>query len=239
MNVNVIVTHNVPGTQAAQRATSRIPIVFTSIVDPIGSGVSKTLTRPDSNATGLALMSIDIVPKQVELLAAIIPKLSRIALLVNPHVTIHSEFLRATQAAAQKIGAKILPVEAKSPKEIERGFATIMASGAQALMIPPDAFFGGQKKQIAQLALKNRVPTIFPYGSDADEGGLLSYGPYLLDFYRRAAVYVDKILKGAKPSDLPIEQPTIFQFSVNLKTAKALGIKFSPEILMRADRVIE
>jgi putative ABC transport system substrate-binding protein len=239
MNVDVIVTHSILTTQAAQRASSTIPIVFAAITDPVVSGVVKSLARPDGNITGLSLMAVDISPKQVELLASIIPKLSRIAILLNLTAASHPAILRGTQAAAQVIGASVLGVEAKNPEEIERGFLTMASWGAEAVIVPNDPILIGQRRQIVQLALKGRIPTMFAYREAVEAGGLLSYGQDLSDYYRRAAGYVDKILRGAKPSDLPIEQPTIFEFVLNLRTAKTLGIKIPQSILVRADRVIE
>ncbi len=239
LNVDVIVTSNLPSTLAAKHATSTIPIVFAAMVDPVGSGIVKSLARPEGNVTGFSLLSIDVVPKQVELLASVIPKLSRIACLLNPLVPVHKTFLTATQAAAQQIGATVLPVEAKNTEEIERGFAAMAGWTAQAVTVPPDSFFTGQRSQIVQLALKNRIATMLPYGADAESGALLSYGPDLVDYYRNAAGYVGKILKGAKISDLPVEQAIIFQFMVNMKTAKALGLKIPAVTLLRADKVIE
>lgn len=239
MKVDVIVTHSLPSTLAAQRTTSTIPIVFTAMADPVGGGVVKSLARPEGNVTGLSQMSVDVSPKQVELLASIIPKLSRISFLMNPLTPIHPAILKRTQAAAQLIGARVLPVEAGNPEEIERGFVTMAGWHAEAVIVPTDAIFVGQRRQIVQLALKNRMPTMFPNAQFAETGGLLSYGQDLVDFYRRAAGYVDKILKGAKPSDLPIEQPTIFELVLNLNTAKLLGIKIPQSVLIRADRVIE
>ena len=239
MNVDLIVTNSLPSTLAAQRATKSIPIVFAILLDPVGSGVTSSLARPDGNATGQSLMSIDTVSKQIELLAVIVPRLARIAVLVNPKVPIHAEFLKHAQVAGQQVGAKVFPVEASTPEDLERGFKSIVNAHAQAVIIASDSFFGSRSSQIARLALEHRVASIFPYGADAESGGLLSYGPDLQNSYRRAAEYVDKIFKGAKPIDLPIEQPTIFQFMINLKTAKALGIKIPQELFLRADRVIE
>ena len=237
--MDVIVTHSILTTQAAQRATSAIPIVFASMTDPVAAGVVKSLARPEGNVTGRSLMSVDVSPKQVELLASIIPKLSRIAFLRNPTAASHPAILKNTQAAAQLIGAKVLPVDALNTEEIERGFVTMAGWGAEAVIIPPDPIFTGQQLQIVQLALKNRIPTVFGYRQAAEAGGLLSYGQDYVDYYQRAAGYVDKILKGAKPGDLPIEQPFTFDLVINLKTAKTLGIKISQSLLLRADRVIE
>jgi putative ABC transport system substrate-binding protein len=239
LNVDVIVTNSLPTTLAAQRATQTIPIVFQSMIDPVGAGVVKSLARPEGNVTGFSLMFIDAIPKQVELLSSIIPRLSRIALLINPLVPIHSTVLKTAQSAAQQIGARILAVEARNPEEIERGFLTMRGQSAEALMVTADAFFSGHRGRISQLALKNRLPTMFPFAADAEAGGLLAYGQDLVDMYRRAAGYVDKIFKGSKISDLPIEQPTIFRLIVNQKTARLLHLKIPETVLILADRVIE
>lgn len=239
MKVDVIVTHSILTTQAAQRATRTIPIVFAAITDPVVSGVVNSLARPAGNTTGLSLMSVDMSPKQVELLASIIPKLSRIAVLMNPTAASHPAILKTTQATAQLIGATVLSVEARNPDEIERGFVTLAGWRAEAVIVPNDPILIGQRRQIVQLALKNRIPAMFAYREAVEAGGLLSYGQDLSDYYRRAAGYVDKIFKGAKTSDLPIEQPTNFEFAVNLKTARALGVKIPQSVLLRADKVIE
>jgi putative tryptophan/tyrosine transport system substrate-binding protein len=239
MKVDAIVTHALPPTLAAQRATSTIPIIFASMSDPVGNGVVKSLARPEGNVTGSSLMSAELIPKQVELLASSMPKLARIAFLVNPLTPAHPASLKSAQTAAKKIGARILAVEARNPEQIERGFGTMADWKAEALIVPSDGFFIGQGRQLAQLGLKHRISTISEYLENVEAGCLLSYGQDITGFYRRAAEKVDKILKGAKPSDLPIEQPMIFTFAVNLKTAKALGLKIPPAVLMRADRVIE
>ena len=238
-NVEVIVTHSIFTTQAAQRATSTIPIVFTGLTDPVIAGVVRSLARPEWNLTGLSLMSVDTSPKHVDLLAAAIPKLTRIAFLMNPIMPTHPPMLRSTQEAAQRIGATVLPVEARNPDEIEHGFVTMAGWHAEALIVAADPLFLGQQRQLVQLALKHRIPTMFPYRQDTEAGGLMSYGQDLSNFYRLAAGYVDKIFKGAKPRDLPVAQPTTFEFALNLKTAKTLGITIPQLLLLRADEVIQ
>ena len=239
MKVDAIVTHSILTTKAAQRATNTIPIVFVSMTDPIAGGVVQNLARPEGNTTGSSQMSVDVSPKHVDLLASIIPKLSRIAYLMTPLAPSHATMLRSTQAAAAAIGARVLPVEASNPAEIERGFAKMANWHAQAVIVASDPIFIAYRRQIAQLALKMRIATMSASEQDAEVGGLLSYGQDLVDFYRRAAEKIDKIIKGARPGDLPIEQPTVFQLVLNLKSAKALGIKVPAEMRMRADRVIE
>ena len=237
---DVIVTHSTMTTLAAKRASSTIPIVFASLTDPVVSGVVKSLARPEGNITGLSMMFFDVIPKQIELLAAIVPRLSRIAFLMNPDTPlIYAPLLKNAQATAQQIGVNVLPVEARRAEEVVQAFVTMAGWGAQAVIIPVDPFYGGQRQQIAQLGLKYQTPTMMNYPQDAEAGVLLSYGQDLLDFYPRAAGLVDRILKGAKPGDMPVEQPTTFRFVVNLKTAKALGIKIPQSVLIRADTLIE
>ena len=239
MKVEVIVTAGTPPTQAAQRATSTIPIVTAAVTDPVASGFAASLARPGGNITGLSLIWVDLIPKQLELLKTIKPTLSRVAVLANSSNSSHPAILKSLQTAAQQFGVKVLPVDARTMEDIERGFATMTRERAEAVIIVGDPYFIGQRRQIVELAVKNRIPSIFPFREDVAAGGLMSYGQNLNDFYRRAATYVDKILKGAKPGDLPIEQPTVFELIINRKTAKALGLTISNELLLRADKVIE
>ena len=239
MKVEVIATHGTQNAQAAQRATSTIPIVISAISDPVSAGVVKSLARPGGNITGLSVMTVDLSPKQIELLHAVIPRLSRVALLMNSSNSGHPAILKSTQAAARSIGATVLPVEVRSAEEIERGFATMARERSDVLIVAVDTFLIGQRRQIADLALKHRLPTMYGYREDVEAGGLMSYGQNLADFYRRAATYVDKILKGATPGELPIEQPIKIHLAINRKTAKALGLVISKELLFRADEVIE
>ncbi len=239
MQVEIIATHSPPATQALQRATSTIPIVFVAVNDPVGSGVVANLARPGGNVTGLSLMAVDVSPKHLELLKTMMPRLSRVAVLVNFGNAGHPAILKSVQAAAQQVGIKVLPVDARAPDEIERGFATMTRERAEAVIVAGDAFFVGQQRQIAELAVKNRMPSMFSYREGVEAGGLMSYGQDLADFYRRAATYVDKILKGAKPGELPIEQPTRIHLAINRKTATALGLTIPQELLLRADEVIE
>ena len=236
---DLIVTDTTPGTQALQRATGSIPVVMTAIGDPVGSGFAASLARPGGNITGLSVMTIDVGPKQLELLKLIVPALSAVAVLVNPGTTFHVANLKSIQAAAQQIGVKVQPVNARTAEEIESGFAAMKRGYANGVIILGDAFFIAQRRQITELAARNRLPSLFLFQEDAAAGGLMSYGPSLGDLFRRAAAYVDKILKGAKPGDLPVEQPTVFELVINLKTVNALGLKIPQSLLQRADRVIE
>jgi putative ABC transport system substrate-binding protein len=235
----VIVTHSTPATQALQRATSTVPIVFAVAFNPVGSGFAASLARPGGNITGLSVIDVDPSPKRLELLKTMLPALSRVAVLVNPGSSVHPAIVKSVQAAGQHAGIKVLPVDARTPEEIERGFATMSQERAEGVIIADDAFFRGQRQQIADLTVKNRMPAITPWREYVAAGGLMSYGQNIADSFRRAATYVDKILKGAKPGELPIEQPTRIHLAINRKTAKALGLTIPQELLLRADEVIE
>jgi putative ABC transport system substrate-binding protein len=239
MKVDVIVAAGTVATEVAQRATTTIPIVIAASVDPVGSGFVKSLARPGGNITGLSLATSDFSPKHLELLMTVVPKLSRVAVLVSPDNSAHPGVLKSIQATAQKLGVQVLPVSAPTPDDIERGFAMMKRERAEAVIVAADAFFVLQRRQIVELALKHRLASMATNREYAAAGGLMSYGQNVADFYRRAATFVDKILKGAKPGELPIEQPAIFELVINRKTAKTLGIAIPQELLLRADRVIE
>ena len=239
LKVDVLVTGGAPAALAAQKATTTIPIVMIGLADPVGGGLVKSLARPGGNSTGLSIMAIDLGPKLLEMLRGMVPKVTRVAVLVNPANAANTALLKNVKAAAQMFGVKIQPVEASTPQEIANGFAMIARQNAGALIVAQEAFFIQQKNQIVELAAKQRLPSIAGYGEYAEAGGLMSYGPNLREMYKRAATYVDKIFKGANPGDLPVEQPTQFELFVNLKTAKALGIKIPQSILVQATQVIE
>ena len=239
MKPEVIVTHGTPGPQAMRQATSTIPIVTASAGDPVASGFAVSLTRPGGNITGLSLIAIDLSPKHFELLTIMVPRLSRVAVLANPGNSSHPAILKSLQTAAQQVGIKVLPMDARTPEEIERGFAMMKRERAEAVIVAADGFFVGQRRRIAELAAKNRTPSMYAFREHVGAGGLMSYGQNLTEHYRSAATYVDKILKGAKPGDLPFEQPTRIHLAINRKTAKALGLKIPQELLLRADEVIE
>jgi putative ABC transport system substrate-binding protein len=222
---------------AAQKATTTIPIVMTSAGDPVRSGFVKSLARPGGNITGLSIMSGDTGAKLLELLRSVVPKLSRVAMLTPS--TAYGAISQSVQATAQKAGLKTLVVEASTPQEIENAFSMLAREKADAVIVGSPAVFGQQHRQIAELALKYRMPSMFQDRVTAENGGLISYGQKITDLYERSATYVDKILKGAKPGDLPVEQPVSFELVVNLKTAKALGLTIPQTILVRADEVIE
>jgi putative ABC transport system substrate-binding protein len=239
LKVDVIVTAGTPATSAAQKATGTIPIVIAAATDPVGSGFVKSLSHPGANITGLSSLSLDISPKNLEIMLSIVPKLSHVALLMNPANSSHVAVLKSTQAAAQKLNIKVLPVEARTAPEIERAFSAMTREHAGAVIVAIDSFFIQQGGQIAALAAKNRLPSMGGSREYVEAGGLMSYGQNLGDNSRRAATYVDKILKGARPGDLPVEQPETFELFVSRKAAKALGITIPESILVRADRVIE
>jgi len=239
LKVDVIVTAGPAATSAAQKATTTIPIVFGGANDPVGSGFVKSLARPAGNITGLSNVSVEMSPKLLEMLLSTMPKLSRVAVLMNPSNSGHATMLKNVQAAAQKANVKVLPVEARTPQEIETGFSVMTKENAKAVIVVRDALFNQQVRQIAELAAKNRLSSIAQIREYVDAGGLMSYGPSITDSYRRAATYVDKIFKGAKPGDLPVEQPTKFELLINRKTAKALGLTVPQSLLISADKVIE
>ena len=191
------------------------------------------------NVTGLTIISPDLVGKQLELLKEVVPKVSRVALLRHPDNPASAAQLREAEAAAQALGVRLQTLEARGPQEIDSAFAAMARERAGALLIIPDAVFGNQRRQIAQLAAKGRLPSIYWLREYAEVGGLLGYGAHDLDLKRRAATYVDRILKGAKPADLPEEQPTKFELLLNLRTAKAIGLTIPPSLLQRADQIID
>jgi putative ABC transport system substrate-binding protein len=239
MNVDVIVAGTTLSVQAAHQATATIPIVMVAVPDPVGEGFATSLSRPGGNITGLSNIVTELSIKHLELLRTAVPKLSRVAVLINPLNPSDSLILEQIQGAAYARGVKVFPVEATSASQIEAGFGAMTRERAGALIVAADSYFDVQRDQITQLAIKNRLPTIFSSREMTEAGGLMSYGQDLAEHYRRAATYVDKILKGAKPGDLPIEQPTVLELVINRRIAKALGLTIPQELLLRADSVIE
>jgi len=240
LKVDVIVAPTSPAIRAAQKATTTIPIVFPSTGDPVGSGFVASLARPGGNITGLSNANLDISPKLLEFLLTVAPRLSRVALLGNPDSSSHSAILKSVQAAAlQQGGVRVFSVEVRTREEIERGFVLMTQQRADGVIIAPDALFTGQVRQIASLAAKHRLPSITQLRLHVEAGGLMSYGQHFRESYRRAATYVDKILKGAKPADLPVEEPTKFELVINRTTAQALGLTIPPSLLQRADQIID
>jgi putative ABC transport system substrate-binding protein len=237
--VDIILALGAVETPAAQQATSTIPIVVINTTDPVGNGFAASLARPGGNITGLSSGLEDTVQKLVELLIVAAPKLKRIAVIVNPTNVGHRPLLSRVQAAARQTGRLAMPVSVRTPEDIERGFATMARERMDAVIVFLDPFLFQQRTQIAALAIKHRLPLIHPRSQYAEAGGLMSYGADYSDNYRRAAIFVDKIFKGAKAGEIPFEQPTRYYLVINRKTANALGIKLTGELLARADKVIE
>ena len=239
LKVDVIVTGGPPAPEAAKQATSTIPIVFPVAGDPVGEGLVASLARPGGNITGLASIAPEVVGKQLELLKEIVPKISRVAILQNPGNQIHPVVLRQAEGAARTLGMQLQILKAGSPTEIEAAFAAMRSQRAGGVLVLRDSLFLAQRTQITALATKSHLPAVYGLREHAEAGVLMAYGASLPPMYRRAATYVDKILKGAKPADLPIEQPTKFELVINLKTAKALGLTIPQSLLQRADEVIQ
>ncbi len=239
LKVDVIVTGASPAPEAAKQATSTIPIVFAISGDPVAEGVVSSLARPGGNVTGLASLSPEVVGKQLELLKQVAPKVSRVAVLQNPSNHNHPLALREAEGAARALGMQLHGLQAGSPAEIEAAFVAMRGERTNGVLVLRDALFFAQRTKIAALAAKNRLPAVSGIREEAEAGGLIAYGASVLLMYRRAATYVDMILKGAKPGELPVEQPERFELVVNLKTAKAFGLTIPPSLLQRADQVIE
>jgi ABC-type uncharacterized transport system substrate-binding protein len=243
LKVDVIVAGGgTAGALAAKQATRTLPIVTTGVGDPVADGLVTSLPRPSGNVTGLSLAHPELVGKLLELLKQAVPGLNRVALLFKPDAApsrTMKRFLKEADVAAQALRVRLQVVEARGPADFERAFSDMSKARAGALTVIATAVFVSARRHLADLAVKNRLPTIFSLREFVDAGGLMSYGPDLVDLSRRAATYADKILKGAKPGDLPVEEPTKFEFVINLKTAKALGITIPQSVLGRADQVIE
>lgn len=239
LNVDLIVAATAPAILAAKRATSTIPIVMTTIPDAVALGVVASLARPGGNITGLSMLAVDLSGKRLELVREIVPNASRVALLWNPSSPYSLPELQQTEAAARALGMQLVKLEARPGEALDRIFRVGIKDRVDALVVIADRLFYGLRAQVAELALRHRLPTVTNFATFADAGGLLTYGPSDTENYRRAATFVDRILKGAKPGDLPVEQPTGFELVINMKTAKALGIKIPQSTLARAARVIE
>ena len=227
---------------AAKQATKDLPIVFIAVGDPVTSGLVTSLARPGGNVTGLSLLFPELVGKWLELLRQTVPGVSRVAVLWQPGAAPERSekvLLKEADVAARALGVRLQVVEVRGPADVDRAFSDMIRAGASALTVPSTPMFASERRRLADLAAKNRLPTVFSFRDYVDAGGLMSYGPDLPDLFRRAATYVDKLLKGGKPADLPVEQPTKFELVINLKTAKALGLTIPPPLLQRADQVIE
>ena len=239
LKVDVIVTYGTPASQAAKRAAGTIPIVMAAIIDPVASGLVTNIARPGGNLTGQSMMSPDLVGKQLEILKEVVPKVSRVALLHNPANPGNAPQVRHAQDAAPALGVRLQPLGARGPSEVDSAFAAMTSEQAGAVIVLVDAVLQDNRTRITDLAARHRLPAVYGLNEYAAAGGLMAYGPNRLDMFRRAATYVDKILKGANPGDLPVEQPTKFELVINLKTANALGLTIPPSLLLRADQVIE
>jgi putative ABC transport system substrate-binding protein len=239
LNVDVIVTGGPAVNRYAKEATSTIPVVLTFDNDPVGNGFAATLARPGGNITGLSTHHPEISGKQLELLKEILPRLARVAVVGNTTVPGNSQALRQTELTAQALGVKIQYIDVRSPGQIESAFRDAARDHAEALLVLGSEVVTSERRQFADHAIKNRLPAIYWNPESVEVGGLMSYSANLNDLFRRAAFYVDKILKGAKPGDLPIEQPTKFELVINLKAAKQIGLTIPPNVLARADRVIK
>jgi putative ABC transport system substrate-binding protein len=239
LNLDVIVAMTVPAIKAAKEATRTIPIIMAAVVDPVATGLVANLARPGQNVTGLAMMAPELTGKQLEILKEIVPKLSRVALLWNPANPGNAPQLRAAREAARVLGVRFQFLEARSPSAIDAAFGVMTRERAEGVIVLVDSMLTSHGKHIADLAEKHHLPAVYGLPDLAKTGGLIAYGVDVPALFRRTARYVDKILKGAKPGDLPIEQPTTFELVINLKTAKALGLTIPPSLLLRADKVIE
>jgi putative ABC transport system substrate-binding protein len=238
LKVDIVVTEGTPPTRAAKQATTTIPIVMTVTGDPVAAGLVANLARPGGNLTGASFFMVELGPKRLQLLKEAIPTLSRIAVVWNPSNPIHGPAVKRIEATAKTSGMDVQLIKLQGPADV--GDALVRIGQARSgLVVLEDGMINVCSTQIADVAVKHRLPTIFGLPTFAEAGGLMAYGPNRRELWRRAAILVDKILKGAKPADLPVEQPTKFDLAVNLKTAKALGLTIPPSLLLRADQVIE
>jgi putative tryptophan/tyrosine transport system substrate-binding protein len=239
LKVDVIVTVGGTATLAAKKAGVTMPIVFSNVGDPVGTGIVSSLARPGGNITGLSMMAPDLDGKRLELLKEAFPKVARLAFLWVPVDSRGNLALTEMEAAAKALGLKLQSLEVRVLEDFDGAFARAKRDGAQALITFPSALINTQQRQVLDFAAKNRLPAMYPYSEFVEAGGLMSYAPNITDLFRRAADFVDKILKGTKPADLPIDQPKKFDFIINLKTAKQIGVTIPPNVLARADKVIK
>jgi putative tryptophan/tyrosine transport system substrate-binding protein len=237
--VDVVVAVTLPAALAAQRATKTIPIVFVLVPDPVATKLVDSLARPGGNITGLSQLALDLLPKRLQLFKETVPTLSRLAVLFNPSDPVTSaRSVEQVRAAAERLGMSIQSIEAGRSDQLEQAFSSIQEE-MQGLIVQPDPMFFNERKRIAQLALARKLPSLVFTSTMVEAGGLMTYAPSSFAIFRRSAAYIDKLLKGTKPSEIPVELPTKFEFDINLKTAKALGIDVPPSLLARADQVIE
>jgi putative ABC transport system substrate-binding protein len=239
LRLDGILAEGTPAIQAAKDATQSVPIVMATSNDPVASGLIATLNHPGGNITGLSLQSSELAGKRLQLLTEIVPKLARLVVLSNPTNPSHVLAVQQMRTAAQSLGIGLGVAEASAPDKFDSAFATVAAVRPNTLVVLPDAMFFGQHRQIVALTAASHLPALFPEKEVVEAGGLMSYGPSVPASFRRAAAYIDKILRGANPADLPVEQPTKFEFAINLKTAKTLGLVVPQTLLVAADEVIE
>ena len=243
LKVDVIVAGGgTPAALAAKQVTRTLPIVFAVVGDPVGSGLVTSLARPGGNLTGLSNVAAELVGKRLEQLRHAVPGVSRVAALWQPGnfpARTEEDMVKEAEVTARAMGVRLQFVEARGPEDFDRAFSDMIRARAGALTVLTSSMFFSERRRLADLVAKNRLPAVYPLREFVDAGGLMSYGADVADLFRRAATYVDKILKGAKPADLPVEQPTKFELVINLKTAKALGLTIPPSLLQRADQVIE
>jgi len=239
LQVDLLVTDTSNATQAAKNATQTIPVVFTTANDPVGDHQVESLARPGGNLTGFSILALDLNGKRIELLKEAYPKIERVAFLTRLGTATGEQRFKEAEADAKRLGLRLQFLGAKGADDLDSAFEAAKRSGVQAVLAHPSTFVVTNRARIIELAAKNRLPAIYPQTEYTEAGGLMSYGPDIVDNYRRAAVYVDKILKGTKPADLPVQQPMKFEFVINLKTAKQIGLTIPPNVLARADRVIK
>ena len=239
LKADIIVAVTTPGALAAKKATTTIPIVSPATGDPVATGIVASLARPGGNVTGLSLMGPGLSGKRLALLKETVPGISRAAVLANFADPIAAPQVNDMENAARGIGIHLRTYDVRTPEELPGASAAAARDGAEGILATIESIFLGQRTRVVELAVRHRLPAVYPYREFVEAGGLMAYGPNFADLFRRAATYVDKILKGAKPADLPIEQPTKFELVINLKTAKALGLTIPPSLLQRADQVIE
>jgi putative ABC transport system substrate-binding protein len=240
LKVDVTLAGPTSASVAAKNATETIPIVMIAVRDPVGTGLIASLVRPGGNVTGVSgYAGLEIVAKQLVLLKETVPKIRRVAILSNPANAYHQFAIREVNVAARSLGVQLQLLEARGPNDFDGAFAAMAKERVGALLVLSDAVLNSHRTRLADLAARSRLPAAYGVRESVEAGGLMSYGPSFLDLFRRAATYVDKILKGARPGDLPVEQPTKFELVINLKTAKALGLTIPPSLLQRADQVIE
>ena len=239
LKVDLIFSYGTPGSLAAKSTTSTIPIVFSGVADPLGVGLVSTVARPGANVTGVMSNNPELTAKRMSLLKEIVPGAARVAVLTNPDFKPTANMLRETTLAARSLGMELQVVEARTRQEIAAAFEAMSAAKANAVAVLVDPMFIAERQRIAELAMRSRIPAIYHLRQFVEVGGLISYGVDYLEAFQQAAVLVEKILKGAKPADLPVEQPWRFALVINLKTARALGLTIPPSLVLRADHVVE